>query len=253
MSKSNTLHIVQLFPLEMNIYGDNGNAQILSYRARLYGYNVELKAYQTSADEDILRSADIVLGGGGQDSGQRAILDELALAKSTILDLAHDKTPMLMVCGLYQLFGHYFQTSSGEKLAGIGLFDMITKATNQRLIGNIQLDSDQFGGLVGYENHSGITKLANNQASLGRVVMGYGNDETGSHEGAVRYGVVGTYLHGPILAKNPVLADWLLSRAVERKKGDTKLVASNDETAKILKKLNRQIELARQVAYLRPQ
>ena len=247
-----SLNVVQLYPDQMNIYGDNGNAQIVCRRAELYGYRVKLSAYNSIADKDQLLAADIVLGGGGQDSGQRAILADLQKIKPDLLSLAESKLPMLMICGLYQLFGHYFQTKDGDKLDGIGLLDITTVGGDKRLIGNVVISSDEFGELVGYENHSGVTTLGDGQAALGQVVQGYGNDGQGLDEGAVRYSAIGTYLHGPVLSKSPKLADWLILRAVERKFGDAKLAPADDAARAELSKLGRLIDKAREVAKSRP-
>ena len=253
MAKSKSLNVVQLYSDRMNIYGDNGNVQVICRRAKLYGYEVQLSVYDSIDDRNVLLSADVVLGGGGQDSGQRAILADLGKIKADLLSLAESKLPMLMICGLYQLFGHYFQTKDGDRLDGIGLFDMTTVGGERRLIGNAVVDSDEFGELIGYENHSGVTVLGDNQAALGQVVQGYGNDGTGTSEGAMRYSVVGTYLHGPVLSKNPRLADWLILRAVERKFGVTKLAPTDDEARAELNKLDKLIDQARAVAKSRPQ
>lgn len=253
MAKSKSLNVVQLYSDRMNIYGDNGNVQVICRRAKLYGYEVQLSVYDSIDDWNALLSADVVLGGGGQDSGQRAILADLGKIKADLLSLAESKLPMLMICGLYQLFGHYFQTKDGDRLDGIGLFDMTTVGGERRLIGNAVVDSDEFGELIGYENHSGVTVLGDNQAALGQVVQGCGNDGTGTSEGAMRYSVVGTYLHGPVLSKNPRLADWLILRAVERKFGVTKLASTDDEARAELNKLDKLIDQARAVAKSRPQ
>ena len=247
------LVIIQLYPDQMNIYGDTGNAQIICQRVRLYGYEPQLLAYNSKADLNNLLKADLVVGGGGQDSGQRAILADLAKIKNNLLSMAAEKVPMLMICGLYQLFGHYFRTKDGDKLDGIGLFDLVTNGSDRRLIGNAIVESDEFGELIGYENHSGITKLNDNQAALGQIVQGYGNDGSGSDEGAMRYCVVGTYLHGPVLAKNSRLTDWLILRAVDRKYGNDKLRPADEDARARLKSIAKLEQLARDVAKTRPQ
>ncbi len=247
------LVIIQLYPDQMNIYGDTGNAQIICQRVRLYGYEPQLLAYNSKADLNNLLKADLVVGGGGQDSGQRAILADLAKIKNNLLSMAAEKVPMLMICGLYQLFGHYFRTKDGDKLDGIGLFDLVTNGSDRRLIGNAIVESDEFGELIGYENHSGITKLNDNQAALGQIVQGYGNDGSGSDEGAMRYCVVGTYLHGPVLAKNSRLTDWLILRAVDRKYGDDELRPADEDARARLKSIAKLEQLARDVAKTRPQ
>lgn len=253
-AEQKSLNIVQLYPNLMNIYGDDGNAEVACRRAELYGYQVNLGAYNSIKDKKTLLAADLILGGGGQDSGQQAVQKDLAIIKDDLLKLAEDKVPMLMICGMYQLFGHYFRTKDGHKMDGIGLFDLTTVGGDKRLIGNVTIENDELGRLIGYENHSGVTKLHGDQAALGTIVKGYGNDGQGVSEGARRYNAIGTYLHGPVLPKNPRLADWLLGKAVEHRYGGTaKLIPVDDEAEKKLRQLDRVIEKARKIAANRPQ
>ena len=153
---------------------------------------------------------DIIVGGGGQDSGQATIQDDLLAIGPTLQRLADDGVPMLVVCGLYQLFGRFFKTSQGAIIRGIGLFDIETVAGEQRLIGNIVTASSDFGEVIGYENHSGLTTLGHSVSPLGIV----------SREGARYRNVIGTYLHGSLLPKNPRIADFLIEQAVARRYGE---------------------------------
>lgn len=246
------LNIVQLYPAEMNIYGDFGNVQIIQKRAQLYGYQPKIMSYEPGVDLDILNKADIVLGGGGQDSGQRKIIDDLAKIKPTLLKLASDGAVMLMICGLYQLFGHYFESKDGDRMTGIGLFDMVTVGGDKRMIGNITINNDELGDLVGYENHSGVTTLADGQLALGRVVRGDGNDGRSGREGAIKYNVYGSYLHGPILSKNSQLADRLIQLAVRRKYGDERLSPASQQAIEVLHQLQLLTNEARTIAIKRP-
>jgi len=126
---------------------------------------------------------------------------------------------MLMICGLYQLFGKFFKTSSGEIIKGIELFDIETYGKSERLIGNIVTHSQQFGDIVGYENHSGQTFLGQSVTPLGQVRLGAGNNTADDGEGARYKNVIGSYLHGSILPKNPKIADFLIEQAVVKKYG----------------------------------
>lgn len=252
--KRRQLNIVQLYPEQMNLYGDYGNAQIICRRAELYGYQAKLISYNSAPDMANLVKADLILGGGGQDSGQRAILSDLAKLKSELPGMIEAGVPMLVICGLYQLMGHYFQTGDGDRLTGLGIFDAITVAGRKRLIGNAVVDAgDELGVLVGYENHSGRTDLGKEQASLGRVIKGWGNDGAGKLEGAIKQAAIGTYLHGPVLAKSPRLADWLLAGASRRRYGEAKLEPADGHAEKELARLERLSERARQIALTRPQ
>lgn len=119
---------------------------------------------------------------------------------------------MLMICGMYQMFGHYFKTHEATIIPGIGLLDVSTIAGNGRLIGNITSET-KWGRLVGYENHSGLTYLGNSATALGKTKNGQGNNGSDGSEGAYQNNVFGSYLHGPLLAKSPVFADYLLGLA----------------------------------------
>ena len=133
-----------------------------------------------------------------------------------------DGVTMLLVCGTYQLFGHRFVTHKNEEILGIGVLDVETFAGDERLIGNITTQTD-FGPMVGYENHSGLTYVGKSAKPLGRVTSGAGNNGLDASEGAYSNNVFGTYLHGPILPKNPQFADELILRALERKYGSTEV------------------------------
>ena len=207
--------IVQLYPRDMNIYGDHGNLQVLVRRLEWYGYAPKVIHYNVG--DTFPKSADIVIGGGGQDSGQEKIHADLLKIGPTLKKLAEDGTPMLMVCGLYQLFGHFFRTLNNVSLEGIGVLDVETYGTNERLIGNIVTTSDAFGEIIGYENHSGQTFLGEHVKPFATVVRGAGNNSKDGHEGAIYKNVIGTYLHGSILPKNPAVADFLIKTAVKRK------------------------------------
>ena len=246
---SRSLTIVTLYPAEMNIYGDHGNVEFLARRAELYGYTVKVFAHEPG--DTLPDDVDIVLGGGGQDSGQTKITDDLMKLAPKLHNLAKDGVPMLVICGLYQLFGHYFQTNQGEKIPGIGLFDAYTVAGEERLIGNIVTEW-QGHQLVGYENHSGLTHLGKGQASFGSVVQGAGNNGQDNTEGARIYNVFGSYLHGPILPKNPQFADELLRLAMLRKYGERDLRPASSASEKALQRLDDLAKKAREIAVTRP-
>lgn len=214
MSTPHPITILQLYPRDMNIYGDNGNLQVLVRRLEWYGYTPKVITYNVG--DSLPPRADIVIGGGGQDSGQEKIHADLLAIGPTLRQWADNGTPMLMVCGLYQLFGRFFRTLHNRVLEGIGIFDIETYGTNERLIGNIVTHSDSFGEIVGYENHSGQTFLGEGVKPLATVVRGAGNNTKDGHEGALYKNVIGTYLHGALLPKNPAIADFLIKTAVKR-------------------------------------
>ncbi len=207
--------VLQLYPRDMNIYGDQGNLQVLVRRLEWYGYEPKVVSYNVG--DALPTNPDLVIGGGGQDSGQEKIHADLLKIGPQLKQWADKGTPMLMVCGLYQLFGHFFKTLNGTMLDGIGILDVKTYGTNERLIGNIVTSSDIFGTIVGYENHSGQTFLGEKARPLATVIKGAGNNAKDGNEGARYKNVIGTYLHGSILPKNPAVADFLIRTAVARK------------------------------------
>jgi len=240
MNENKSITLLQLYPQDMNIYGDWGNTLTLKRRLEWHGYTVKLLEY--NAGDTLPDNVDIIVGGGGQDSGQTRIGNDLLGIGKKLRQLADDGVPMLMVCGLYQLFGHFFKTKDGETIQGIGLLDIMTTGGDERLIGNIVTQSDQFGLIIGYENHSGLTQLGENVVPLGTVIRGAGNNNQDAHEGARYNNVIGTYLHGSILPKNPAIADWLIEQAAVRKYGEFQPSVIDDRFA----------DLARDVAGRRP-
>ena len=238
MSKG-TLRVLHLYPREMNIYGDWGNVLTIIRRAEWHGYAAEL--VQHHPGKPFPSDIDIVIGGGGQDSGQGVVKDDLLTIGSKLHKLADDDVPMLMICGLYQLFGRFFKTASGDEIPGIGIFKTETHAGPTRLIGNV-VTKTPFGELVGYENHSGLTMLDDGQPALGSIVKGAGNNGQDRTEGAIYRCVFGSYLHGSLLPKNPAFADALIEAAAHRKFGSFEPAIIDDRFA----------DLARGIAKKRP-
>ena len=224
----------------MNIYGDHGNLQVIIRRLEWYGYTPEVISYNVG--DTLPKSVDIIVGGGGQDSGQEKIHADLLKIGPQLKEWADAGVPMLMVCGLYQLFGHFFKTLNNTLLKGISVLDVETYGTNERLIGNIVTQSEEFGDIVGYENHSGQTFLGEGALPFATVIKGAGNNAKDGHEGARYKNVIGTYLHGSLLPKNPAVADFLIKTAVTKKYGEF----SNDLIDDLF------ADLARDIAKTRP-
>lgn len=236
-----TINILHLYSNDMNIYGDRGNILVLTKRLEWYGYDPVLIEYNPGDvfPDDI----DIIVGGGGQDSGQSKIQNDLIKIEPKLKKLADAGTPMLLICGLYQLFGKFFKTSDGEIIKGIGLLDIETFGGPERMIGNIVTHSETFDDIVGYENHSGQTFLGHQVSALGVVRLGAGNNTKDISEGAIYKNVIGSYLHGSLLPKNPKIADFLIEKAVINKYGkfDHKVIDDSltEKARKIALKLSR--------------
>ena len=234
------LVILSLYPRDMNIYGDRGNVLSLMRRVRAHGYTPIL--LEMNPGDPLPEVVDIIIGGGGQDSGQGRVAADLAGHAEELRRRAVEGVPMLMICGMYQLFGHRFVASSGEVLTGIGVLDVETIGSTERMIGNIVLDSEEFGEVIGYENHSGHTTLGPGSQPLGRVLQGDGNNPTSGYEGARTGQVIGSYLHGALLPKNPAISDFLISTAALRRYGSFEPRAVTDPS----------VERARHAAKRRP-
>ena len=223
------LHILHIYPNEMNTYGDRGNLLTLMKRAQWHGLEPVVHYY--NAGDEFPPDVDIVLGGGGQDSAQDEIQTDILRIGDHLHQLVNAGVPMLMVCGTYQLFGNRFVTQDGKEIKGIGIFDVETLGAPKRLIGNIAVKSQEFGTLYGFENHSGKTYLKDPTQALGKVLRGNGNNGEDKTEGVRVKNAIGTYMHGPLLPNNPQLADSLLRLAMEYQGTEVELKLIDDSLA----------------------
>jgi len=210
----NPLVIVHLYPREMNIYGDTGNVLVL--RRRLEWRGLSSRVVPVQVGDPLPTDTDLILGGGGQDAAQGEIGRDFVRRGPELRAMADDGVVMLAICGSYQLLGHQFLTKDGQRIDGVGVLDVTTQGSDTRLIGNNHVQTD-WGRLVGFENHSGLTELGAGVQPLGQTLAGRGNNGADRTEGAIRDNVFGSYLHGPVLAKSPGFADELLRRALARR------------------------------------
>ena len=225
------LTIGHLYPDLLNLYGDRGNIRCMVKRLNWRGIDAHVKEFQLHDPIDF-NSLDIVLLGGGSDREQKLVCEELSQIRDDFLHYVEDDGVVLAICGGYQLLGSYYQMGE-EKIPGLSLVDLYTIQKEGRLIGNITIESDLFPmPITGFENHGGRTYI-NQNTPLGKVVHGYGNTEEQSYEGVHYKNVIGTYLHGPLLPKNPMLCDYVLQKALERKYKKTITLAPLDDTEEI--------------------
>jgi lipid II isoglutaminyl synthase (glutamine-hydrolysing) len=213
-----TLRVCALYPDLMNIYADRGNLLLLERRCRWRGIGFEVTpaGLGESIDPD---AHDLFYLGGGQDRDQLLCAQDLVETKREALHAAAAAGKVVLgVCGGYQLLGHSYAFGD-EEVPGVGLVDLRTVRSEDapRLIGNVAIEVDLPGlsprVLAGFENHGGRTHLGAGERALGRVLRGHGNSGDSGFEGVIRDGVIGTYLHGPLLPKNAWFADWLIQRA----------------------------------------
>jgi CobQ-like glutamine amidotransferase family enzyme len=208
------IRIGHLYPDYLNIYADRGNIAVLTRRAAWRGHEVDVRPVSVG---DVLEpdAHDLLYIGGGQDREQALVADDLAGKADSVHAAVAGGAALLAVCGGYQLLGRGYKGFHGDDLPGVGLFPHDTVAGDRRMIGDVLLECEWAGrALAGFENHAGRTRLDPGAEPLGRVVAGFGNDGESAHEGCRVGRAVGTYLHGPLLPRNPWLADWLLEQAL---------------------------------------
>jgi hypothetical protein len=210
------LNILHLYPDNMNLYGDRGNVLALARRAQWRGIPSAILRREVGEPVD-WDAVDVVFMGGGEDSHQSRIADDFLALGPALAARLRDGLPMLAICGAYQLLGHYYRTASGEPLPGLDVLDVWTEPGDSRAIGDVVTETDlpiRPATLVGFENHGGRTFLGAEAVPLGRVQLGQGNNGSDGSEGALQHRVIGTYLHGSLLPKNPHLTDLLISWAL---------------------------------------
>lgn len=216
------VRLCHLYPAEMNIYADRGNIAV--FRRRLEWRGLTLEVHECGVGDHVVPGQhDLYYLGGGQDRDQAVVAGDLARTKGrAIVSAVEDGAALLAVCGGYQLAGRGYVGVDGASMPGIGLLDAETVAGPTRLIGDVLLDAQLEGrshDVAGFENHAGRTLLGPGATPFGRVVAGHGNDGESGHEGVTRLRAIGTYLHGPLLPRNPWVADTLLSWALEHRTG----------------------------------
>ena len=221
------LKILHMYPNMLDLYGDSGNVEVLSYRCKMRGIELEVSKHLIGDKETDFTQYDIIYLGGGADFEQQILADDLVSCKDSIMEAYKSGTFFLMICGGYQLMGHYYDTAAGVRCAGVDVLDLTTEGAEERMIGNFAFETE-FGSVVGFENHSGRTRLGPNAKPLGRVLRGFGNNGEDGGEGARYKNVFGTYSHGPVLPKNPDFCDGILLAALRRRYGDAELSPLED-------------------------
>ena len=239
------LKIAHLYPEVLNLYGDRGNILCLKKRMEWRGLDCEVTEIKIG-DKASFKDYDLFFIGGGQDFEQEVLLQDLKAGKGDEIKSAiEDGKTFLCICGGYQMMGHYYETKDGEKMHFLGAVDFHTIGGSVRMIGNYAFRcTEEAGGsdIVGFENHSGRTYLADGVAPLGHILSGYGNNGEDKTEGIHYKNVYGSYSHGPILPKNPEFADHLIMTAMKTKYGSFDLEPLADVSEKkahdfILKKV----------------
>jgi len=258
------LEISWLYYDLMNTYGDRGNLETLLYRLKERQIKYRVTEYTLGSKAEKLLKADLFLMGGAEDAQQELVVKDLTAPKrALLLEKLQAGTPGLFICGAYQFLGEYYETANHNRLRGLGAAPFHTvspSASEKRLIGELvfevthptllsaaQFNSRESRYLIGFENHSGRTYLKKTELPLGKVIRGKGNNGLDGNEGLLVYNTLGTYSHGPLLPRNPQLADFLIEKALSIKYNqEVKLKAISDKLEQqnrryLLKKLNVQI------------
>jgi CobQ-like glutamine amidotransferase family enzyme len=222
------IRVGHLYPDYLNIYADRGNIAVLAQRAKARGH--ELAVEPIGLGDAVPAGIDLFYVGGGQDREQALIAPDLAGKAEPLREAVEADAAFLAVCGGYQLLGRFYRDLAGDELPGIGLLPLHTVAGERRMIGDVLLDCAWAGEtLAGFENHAGRTVLDPEAEPLGRVISGFGNDGDSGFEGCRYRNVYGTYLHGPLLPRNPWFADRVLGDALAHAGGPRELSPLDDD------------------------
>jgi lipid II isoglutaminyl synthase (glutamine-hydrolysing) len=243
-----SLKIGWLYPQLMSTYGDRGNVIAIQQRAQWRGITVEIVPYDQNTAPDVLRQVDIIAGGGAQDRQQEIVMRDLTGAKTEVIREKLDAgVPGVFTCGSPQLLGKYYEPGLGERIDGMGIIDLVSKHPGidaPRCIGNVIFEvtakrlaaelTEMLGGqkpiIVGFENHGGRTFLGEKAEALGTVIKGFGNNATDGTEGAFYGNAIATYSHGPLIPKNPFIADWMIKTALKNKYQEDVPLAKLDDS-----------------------
>lgn len=232
------IKILYLYPDILELYGDFGNIQVLKYRIEKRGYKAIIDQYSIGDESPDFSSYDLVFAGGGADNEQSILSEDLIKYKENIKKAVDSGVFFLLICGAYQLFGKYYKGVEGNIIPGLEIFDYYTEAINdrkKRCIGNIVLEvtlDDKKTKVIGFENHGGQTYDIS--TPFGNVLFGNGNKFQDTHEGFFRKNVIATYLHGPLLSKNPELCDYIIKHCLERKYNEDIILQDLDDSFETL-------------------
>ncbi len=226
------IRILHMYSDMLDLYGDNGNIEILRYRAKARGIDTVVEHHSVGTQDTDFSSYDLIYLGGGADFEQQLLANDLQSCRQKIISAYNDGVFFLLICGGYQLMGEHYKDSNGKLINGLGMFPYRTEASRnkgKRCIGNIILETELNGEktkVIGFENHGGQT--TETDKPFGRVLFGNGNHFESKDEGYFDKNVIATYLHGPLLSKNPVLADYIIGYCAKHAGCDIEMTSMND-------------------------
>ena len=225
--KSYSLTIGWLYPELMSTYGDRGNIIVLTKRCEWRDIDIKILPISPEMAIEDINTVDLIFGGGAQDRQQAIVMKDLKGKKGSLIkEKIEQNIPALFVCGSPQLMGNYYEPAKGQRIEGLAIFDMESihpGPDKPRLIGNVIAEIDasffdtKYTTIIGFENHGGRTYLGKGVKPFATVVQGNGNNGEDGTEGVIYKNAIGCYFHGPLLPKNPHIADWLIKKALEIK------------------------------------
>ena len=228
------LKILYLYPDILELYGDFGNIQVLKYRLEQRGFKAIVEPYSIGGTPPNFKDYDLVFAGGGADQEQSILSKDLIQYKDNIKEALDDGVFFLLICGAYQLFGKFYKGVEGNIIPGLEIFDYYTEAINdrkKRCIGNTVIEANLNGTvtkIIGFENHGGQTFDVS--IPFGKVLYGFGNKFGDNQEGFFKDNIIATYLHGPLLSKNPVLCDYIIKYCLDRRYQEDVVLLPLDDT-----------------------
>lgn len=221
------IQIAHLYPELLNLYGDRGNIMSLVYRCEKRGIECEIKEYGLEDIPDF-ENNDIIFIGGGSDKDQQTVCTALCKYKSALKEYVEKGGVVLAVCGGFELIGSFYKQADGTIIPAAEILNFHTEYSKKRHIGNVVIESTALNTtIVGFENHSGII-VGDGFTPLGKIITGVGSFNNG-YEGIIYKNLIASYLHGPLLPKNPSLCDYIISKALEGKYGEVSLESLDDE------------------------
>lgn len=233
----NKIKILHMYADMLDLYGDSGNMEIISYRCKMRGIECNIDRYSVDSNKPDFSSYDLIYIGGGADLEQQQISDDLKKYRNDIKNAWKNGTFLFLICGGYQLMGKHYRDADGVEIPGLALFDYYTIAEpnrRKRCIGNIVVRTEFMGktiDVIGFENHGGQTYGV--KSPMGKVLYGHGNRTNSDYEGYFEKNVIATYMHGPCLAKNPEMSDYIIKYCLERKSNEEVKLAALDDNLEI--------------------
>ena len=224
-----TLNILHLYPKEFNLYSDIGN--LIALKKRCEWRDIKVKIIEHNIGDKLPEDVDFIFMGGGSVNAQGKVLEDAKANREQLKTWIEDNIPTLLISEAMQLFGKTFPWHDGTSYEGLNILKLDSRRSEERLVGDVVVETPEFGKLVGYENHAYTIELDDAVASIGKTSYGHGNNDLDQTEGHIYNNCIASNLHGPLLPRNTLLCDWLIRKALENKTGKFQKLAELDDEA----------------------